>query len=163
MVDPATGIAAAKLAYDAIQKIWDTLNQKKPDLNAVKAHIRQLEQITVQFQQSVYELQKENLDLKAKNHELQKQVDAERNWERIRNRYVLKEVFPGTRLYILREADDGRRLCQKCFERDHKEITLQDGSGGDDYLRCRVCDSTYQISEHDYPRRAVPPNMGMGF
>lgn len=155
-IDVATGIAAAKLAFDALHKLSDVLNQKKPDLAAIKTHVRQLEQTVLQFQQTVYELQKGNLELQAQNNQLQAQLDTEKRWERIRNRYELKEVYPGTRLYVPRDGNS-RRLCQRCFEHDHKEMTLQ-GGANESYLHCvsTSCRQSYQIAPvpSDPPRRA---------
>ena len=83
MIDPSTigtGLGYAKQAFDLLHKVRELLDQKKPDMDAVKNHLRQFEQAAIQSQQTVYELQKNNLELQAKKaSDLQQHIESDPN------------------------------------------------------------------------------------
>ena len=141
--------AAAQVAYDVIKKLLEQLQKPKPDQTVSLALISQLQQHIDQLRAENLQLGQQLLKAERDNFELQKTQQQSQDWERTKSLYELKEVYPGTRLYVPKDGSP-RRLCQKCFERDHKEITLQDGAGGDCYARCRNCNATYQVSSSDY-------------
>lgn len=76
---------------------------------------------------------------------------AEIQWERTRNRYVRKEIYPDTWVYVSKTENDGRQLCTKCFESDHKEITLQKINSA--YMECPSCKNNYRIGTMKYVLR----------
>jgi hypothetical protein len=136
-VDPATATAGVKLAIDLLQKLLGKLQQPKPDVGAAMSLIPQLQQSILQLQQTVYELQSENLQLKSK-------PNFQEAWSHVAAQYELKEVYPGTRLYVARDGS-GKTVCQKCFDVDHKDVTLQQ-RGNPDYLGCVACNTHYRIA-----------------
>ena len=82
--------------------------------------------------------------LLAAQKETDPQLAARRQWERTRKKYELREVFPGTKLYVLRD-NPTQQVCARCFEERERLITLQGVSRH--FVKCPSCSTAYQIAE----------------
>ena len=153
MLDPSTigtGLGYAKQGFDLLQKLYELLEQKKPDVGAVKTHLRQLEQAVRQFQQTVYELQKENLELQAKNQQLEMKLTAEDDWRRQAESVELQQTSGGAAVY--RHRTNNFVFCPSCYV-EKKLIPLQKLSFGN--YKCHRCSAVYQVEPHQ-PSATVP-------
>ncbi len=144
MVDPATGIAGVKVIMDLLKLATEKLKGPKPDVPGALTLIGQTQQHLDQLRSHNFELERQLLKAERENFELQKSQQQNDAWERAQALYELKVVYGKTRLYVPKDGAD-RQLCPKCFESDHKEITLQGGISG--FATCPVCKGSYQVRQ----------------
>lgn len=138
----AEGIAAAKLATDVTKLTLDLLRTPKPDTEAIRSRLIELQDLILSTKFALSDAQEENRELKAENSIL-------KDISEIKKR--MKPTRDG--IYWLPLADgklDGR-FCCLCFDDRGKQIRCVDvGIKKDNkYFECPADKSRYTLGPYD--------------
>lgn len=145
--EAAAGVGAIKTALDIVKGFRE--------LASGKARTRSLDELPkILF--TAYEAQ---LALIKRVEELEKQLVAFERWDSEKERYELKEVYPGSFAYVVKEAMRGAEpahcICARCYENRQKSI-LQ--SVGPTHVACQACDAELKV--RDFAPLRGPNNTG---
>ncbi len=119
-----TALASLKAASDII-KGFNSLQLEV----AVKEKSTELLNIIITLQQNIFSLQAEYENVLNTKSELEKELEQLKNWERTKEKYVLKEIAPDVLAYVHKKPEESASekhwLCANCFDNYQKESIYQ--------------------------------------
>jgi hypothetical protein len=122
------------------------------DTTAIKAKVIEMQGLILEAQADAIEAREAHTAQIDRIRELEADVTRFKTWETEKNRYELKEIFPGSFAYLVKESMRGteplHQICATCYQQDKKAI-LQKSSAV--HLQCPVCESAVQFKELKMP------------
>ena len=136
--DLLAGVGALKTAYDIAKGLKDI--DDKVTLNAA---VIELQERILSAQQAAFEAVE---DLRGYRSEL----ESYRDWDKVADRYSLKDFGGGTFAYELKQDTDSSEpahlVCPRCFQNRAKSILqYQHTTYGRRYFDCPGCNKTFAL------------------
>jgi hypothetical protein len=140
-----------KNAFDIIKSI----SSIDKDVEVNKKFI-ELQRIIFTLQNHLISLQSEYLEIQDKNNSLIKELSKVKDWDKIKEKYILKEISPKVIAYVHKDEKEAvsanHWLCVNCFDHQQKESILQiKRKGGPQHLYyCPICKNEILIKNDTY-------------
>jgi uncharacterized protein YlaI len=119
-----SAVSSLKIAYEIVKGF----NSVKLE-TAMKEKSTELLDIIISLQQSFFSLHAEYEKIYNSKNEIEKEFLHLKEWERTKEKYILKEVVPDVLAYVHKKQEDsvGEKhwLCANCFNIEQKESIYQ--------------------------------------
>ena len=153
-------VSSTKTAYEIAKGI----RSLKAEVERSEA-ISKILEVLISIQAHALSAQAKIQELEIEKYELSKKILEFDKWAEIEKKYELKEVAPGTFVYLFNASQNNETpvhwLCPKCFqERKTYIIQLQRESAAGKHYFCPNCSTKFDI--RDSTTRSSSPNGGRG-
>ena len=129
-----SGLGGLKAAFDLAKGLKDIDDRARRN------------EAVIELQDKILTAQRAQSDLVERIHELEKQLASFEQWNAEKEKYELKEIYPETFAYVIKEDARGTEpshlICAACYQGCKKSI-LQKSSGV--HLTCPECKTQVQF------------------
>jgi cell division protein FtsB len=155
MIPDMSAIAQAFSSINGINTITQGLISLR-DVALISGKVAELNGKIIETQSAIGRIQDERSSLIERIRDLEKEVADLKAWDAEKQRYELKDVVPGSYVYVLKKDSQGSEtphwLCANCYNSGKKSLMQYFGAGlpGRDFQKaiwaCHACKSQVKVA-----------------